>query len=644
MSILTVGSSSQYKTISAAITASKIGDTINVVAGTYTNDFLGVYHSLNFVAVGGVVNLVATVQPPNGKALIDEGGTGVSVSISGFDISGVTVGDGNGAAIRYEGGTLLLDHVIIHNNQDGLLANSDANGSITISASTFYANGAGDGYTHNIYVNNIASLTVKDSIITGVLAGHDIKSRAAATTITGNVISDGLAGTGSYEIDLPNGGVAVIENNYIEKGANAQNPIAVSYGEEGNLKPASSLKIAGNVFVNNSGSPSSTVMRNASGTTADMSNNSLFGWKAVSIGQVNVSENKTLATKPTSEAPPGALAPTLPDKFVLNVSEDAWNGDAQFMISVDGVDLGQTYTATASHAAGASQQITIAGAWGANAKTISASFINDAYGGSVATDRNLYVNSVNYNGHDIANSSAVYLWNETKNFNLAPPTATDMLVLTVSEDAWQGDAQFKVSVDGVDVGQTFMATASHVAGATQKISIAGNWGANAHNVSASFVNDAYGGSAATDRNLYIHGVRYDGHDIADSSATFFSEDTRTFTLTAPAPTFILLHLTEDAYLGDAQYSVAVDGRQAAPDGTVMALNGSGNTLDVSIASALASGWHDLSLSFLNDAYGGSPSTDRNLYSKGVEVNATPVAGGDFTILANGAHHVAFLVP
>ena len=758
MAILTVGSASQYKTISAAVLSSQSGDTINVSSGTYTNDFLNINHSLNLVALGGVVNLVATVQPPNGKGYIDEGGAGVSVGITGFDISGVTVADQNGAAVRYEGGMLTLNNDTIHNNQDGLLANSDSNGVITINGSKFYANGAGDGYSHNIYVNHIASLTVSSSTITGALVGHDIKSRAASTTIIGNVITDGSNGTASYEIDLPNGGVADIENNFIQKGVNAQNPIAISYGEEGNLQTTSSLKVAGNVVINDSPSPSSTALKNASGIVADMSNNSLFGWKTVSSGQVNVSATTTLITEPTNAVAPVPTppAPTSPDTLILTVSEDAWNGDAQFKVSVDGVDVGSTFTATSSHAAGASQQIAIAGNWGANAHSVSANFINDAYGGSSTTDRNLYVNGVNYDGRDVDNSSATFLWNETKTFNLTPPVTSDTLILNVAEDAWQGDAQFKVSVDGVDVGATFTATASHATGATQQIAIAGNWGANARTVSASFINDAYGGTAATDRNLYVNGVNYDGHDISntsaiflandtktfnltppvtsdtlilnvaedawqgdaqfkvsvdgvdvgatftatashatgatqqiaiagnwgasahsvsasfindayggnaaadrnlyvnsvnynghdisDSSATFLWNDTKTFNLAAPAPTFITLHLAEDAYLGDAQYSVAIDGKQAAPNGTVTAINGSGHTLDVSIASAVASGWHDLALSFLNDAYGGSPDADRNLYSKGMEVAGTPVSGASFTLLSEGAHHVSFFVP
>ena len=120
MTTLTVGSGEQYATIAAAVAASSTGDTINVDAGTYTNDVLNISHSLSLQAVGGTVTLVGTAQPANGKGLIDEGGAGVHVEITGFDISGATVKDMNGAGIRYEGGTLALDNVSIHNNQNGI--------------------------------------------------------------------------------------------------------------------------------------------------------------------------------------------------------------------------------------------------------------------------------------------------------------------------------------------------------------------------------------------------------------------------------------------------------------------------------------------------------------------------------------------
>lgn len=86
------------------------------------------------------------------------------------------------------------------------------------------------------------------------------------------------------------------------------------------------------------------------------------------------------------------------DTLVLNMSEDAYNGDALFSVSVDGVLVNNNLTATALHDAGASQNFTLLGSWGTGKHTVAVKFKNDLYGGSVAKDRNLYVNMITFNG------------------------------------------------------------------------------------------------------------------------------------------------------------------------------------------------------------------------------------------------------
>ena len=163
MSTLTVGAGQTYTTIAAAVGAAQAGDTINVQSGTYTNDFLNINKSLTLNAVGGVVTLAATVSPPNGKAILDEGGAGVAVSVNGFAFTGAAVSDMNGAGIRYEGGTLTVSNSHFFNNQDGILAASDPNGTIAITNSEFDHNGAGDGFSHNMYINDVKSFTLTNS-------------------------------------------------------------------------------------------------------------------------------------------------------------------------------------------------------------------------------------------------------------------------------------------------------------------------------------------------------------------------------------------------------------------------------------------------------------------------------------------------
>src|SRR5579885_2063595 len=149
MSVLNVGSGQQYTTLASAIATARDGDTIEVQAGTYTNDFAIITHDVTIEGVGGMVDLVATQSPPNGKAILT---TDANVTIENVTFSGASVPDGNGAGIRYETGNLVLDNDVFKNNQEGLLAADDPQGSITITNSTFTHNGKGDGQTHNLYV------------------------------------------------------------------------------------------------------------------------------------------------------------------------------------------------------------------------------------------------------------------------------------------------------------------------------------------------------------------------------------------------------------------------------------------------------------------------------------------------------------
>ena len=88
---------------------------------------------------------------------------------------------------------------------------------------------------------------------------------------------------------------------------------------------------------------------------------------------------------------------------------------------------------------------------------------------------------------------------------------SDTLVLTVAEDAYQGDAQFTVSLDGTQLGGVLTTQARNSMGEGQVFRFGGNWGAaGPHVVTVSFLNDAWGGTAATDRNLYVKAVAFDG--------------------------------------------------------------------------------------------------------------------------------------
>ncbi len=299
MATLNVGAGQAYATLSSAVSASHDGDTIAVQAGTYVNDFATITTKISIVGVGGMANFVATEAPPSGKGILV---TQTDVTVQNLSFSGAAVSDGNGAGIRYEGGNLVIIDSYFHDNQNGLLGNSDSNGTIRITGSEFDHNGTGDGYTHNLYVNEIASLVIDDSYFHDAVVGHQIKSRAQSTTITNSRIYDD-SGTGSYSIDLPNGGVGVIRDNVIEQGPNTDNPNIIHYGGESAAYAGSSLTIADNVVVNDL-TNSGTLLNNATTVTASMSGNEVYGLTSdrIASGPASVSGTTFLSSRPTLDA------------------------------------------------------------------------------------------------------------------------------------------------------------------------------------------------------------------------------------------------------------------------------------------------------------------------------------------------------
>ena len=223
----------------------------------------------------------------------------------------------------------------------------------------------------------------------------------------------------------------------------------------------------------------------------------------------------------------------------------------------------------------------------------------------------------------------------------APLPATDTLVLSLSEDAWQGDAQAVITIDGKTLGGTVTVTASHARGQAQTVSLSGQWGPGAHDVGIQFINDAWGGTAATDRNLYVNGVTLDGQAAPGTPVTQYANGTAHVT-TGASP--LVLQLSEDAYQGDAQFTVSVDGKALGAAQSVSASHTAGAVQNFAFAQAMTAGAHDVAVSFLNDAWGGTAATDRNLYVQAIDANGAALPGTAATLMTTSIQHFALTVP
>lgn len=320
-----------------------------------------------------------------------------------------------------------------------------------------------------------------------------------------------------------------------------------------------------------------------------------------------------------------------PDAITLAVSEDYYLSNAEFTVSVDGRQVGGLLTTTAIHGEGQSQTFTLNGSFTPGPHTLGVDFTNDAYAGTPTTDRNLYVGAITYNGVTTT-ENAEQASSGTHSYAVPAGAVTpgsDQLVVNLAEDAYDGNAEADISVDGTQVAGPVTVTALHSAGANQAVVIDGSFGSGPHTVGVTFVNDAYGGTAGTDRNLYVNSVSYDGV-VTQVNAVQAEIGTTDVAVAAPSPLGsgpdqLVLDLAEDAYKGNALAVITVGGTQVAGPLAVTTLYSSGQSQVVAIDGAWGSGPHTVGVTFTNDLYGGSPTLDRNLYVTGAAYDGTSVS-------------------
>ena len=113
-----------------------------------------------------------------------------------------------------------------------------------------------------------------------------------------------------------------------------------------------------------------------------------------------------------------------------------------------------------------------------------------------------------------------------------PPAAGERLVdlaIVLGAESWQGHPQAVVRVDGVEVFHGTV-SAPHASGGAV-INLGQVTPDDAHEVTVSFLNDHWGGSAETDRNLHVKDIRLDGVSTGQKATLLMTGDV-TFALPA----------------------------------------------------------------------------------------------------------------
>ncbi len=295
---LRVGPSGQYAKPCAAFASASDGDTIEIdAAGDYSGDVCAIFRSnLTIYGVNGRPRIDAAGKNSEGKAIwVIKGNNTV---VENIEFTGATVPDKNGAGIRQEGVNLTVRNCHFHHNENGILTGQTTGSEILIEYSEFGHNGYGDGYSHNMYIGHVAKFTLRFCYSHNSREGHLVKSRAAENYILYNRLTDEQTGTGSFELDLPNGGRSFVIGNIIQQGPESHNARILNYRAEGpdDRNPSTQLYVINNTFINDRLFGSNTFIAiDPAVTTPAVIRNNIFAGPATLVTQGNavVSNNLT---------------------------------------------------------------------------------------------------------------------------------------------------------------------------------------------------------------------------------------------------------------------------------------------------------------------------------------------------------------
>lgn len=272
-----VGPERKLKTPSAAAQVAAHGDTVEIDAATYVNDY-AVWHQDNLTlrGAGGMARLHSNGLIPNGKGIWIINGNNTVIENLAF--SGAAVQATNGAGIRHQGGDLTLRNTYFHHNEFSVLTGPNPKANIAVFDSRFWHQQRPARFSHGIYIGTVGSFTISGSHFQGTDQGHQIKSRALENRILYNRIEDGDSGNSSRLIDLPNCGFSIIMGNDMQQGSYTSNTDAIGYGAElcpGRDERQRTLYVINNTLINEA--PAATLARNHHGSHVIMLNNLIYG-------------------------------------------------------------------------------------------------------------------------------------------------------------------------------------------------------------------------------------------------------------------------------------------------------------------------------------------------------------------------------
>lgn len=276
--VLKVGPDQELRRPSDAARVAQDNDIIEIQGGRYAGD-------VAFWKQSGLL-----LRGVNGRPHLDSQGhtaqeqgiwvfRGNDIVVENIEFSGARARTRNGSGIRFFGRNLTVRDSYFHDNEDGVLTWTAPDGDVLIERSVFAHNGAGDGYSHNIYIGRVRTFTLRFSYSHDSVSGHEMKSRASINRIEYNRLTDEDNGNSSYLIDLPEGGYGYVVGNVLEKGERTENPNAIAFASELPGVKEGGLWVVNNSFYNRR--VDASFVANRSKLPALVINNVLAGFPAV---------------------------------------------------------------------------------------------------------------------------------------------------------------------------------------------------------------------------------------------------------------------------------------------------------------------------------------------------------------------------
>jgi hypothetical protein len=342
----------------------------------------------------------------------------------------------------------------------------------------------------------------------------------------------------------------------------------------------------------------------------------------VAVATVGVPAPPASSPPPTPPVPAGAPAGDImpktvelgtgPDTVVVRLNQDWFLGSAQYVVLVDGVQLGGVQAAGALRAKGQTDTLTIRGDFDASTK-IAIRFVNDAYYGHHAGDRNLFVQSVTFNGQAVvADQRNLMFTGQTATIDLATPaplpppssrpppapapkppdippapamhvfgSGPDEVVIRVSQTPFEGPALYAVMV-GRNTYTTpggIEAQALKSDGMADTVIVRGSFSGTIP-IAVRYLEDR------GERALHIEDITVNGHAVPGSVVTMTDAGARRFAVQVqPKPPETQPESSPPPMMADApQAALASDARAshaaatALPDGGTFRLEADGHAL------------------------------------------------------------------